>query len=285
MQLKKDYYLNTCHTFASSISSILFQFLFKVQYMKNVLHLLFLAVFACTTLLFSACGSTKNDPTPQTGVLNGQINPAAAVTTVTATDAANKTTTATPNASGAYSFSGLAAGTYTLSFTPASGYAAPATQSVTITAGGTTTATPVTATTSTGGSASFTVGGTTTTASLVLGNLQATNLSITMASATGRSVVFTLEGFAGTAGTFSLANQLFTSTQLIYSEPVGTTSAQQWTTAGFLSNNQGSGNVVITSIGTNPRRASGTFTATAYPATSASTGTRVITGTFTNVNY
>jgi hypothetical protein len=253
--------------------------------MKNLLHLLFLAVFACTSLLFSACGSTKSDPTPtaQSGTLNGQINPAASVTTVTATDAASKTTTATPNSTGAYTFTGLAAGTYTLSFTAATGYTAPANQTgVVITAGGTTTATPVTLTQ--GGSGSFVVGGVTTTSSLVLGNLQSNNLSVTLASTTGRSVVFNIDGFTGVAGTFSLAGQLFTATQLIYSEQVGTT-PQQWTTAGFLSNNQGSGNIVITSIGTNPRRASGTFTATAYPATSASTGTRTITGSFTNVTY
>ncbi|GAB2868513.1 SdrD B-like domain-containing protein [Hymenobacter ruber] len=256
--------------------------------MKNILNLLFLAVFACTGLLLSACGSTKSDPTPtaQSGTLNGQITPATSVTTVTLTDAANKTTTTTPNSTGAYTFTGLAAGTYTLSFTAATGYTAPANQTgVVITAGGTTTATPVTAAAiSTNNSASFSVGGVATSASLVLGNLQFNNLSVTIASASGKSVVFNIDGFTGAAGTFSMATQSTNSSQLIYSEQVGT-SAQQWTTAGFLSNNQGTGSVVITTVGTNPRRVSGTFTATAYPATSASTGTRTITGSFTNVTY
>ena len=122
--------------------------------MKTIFHLLCLAVFACTTLLFSACGSSKSDPTPtptaQTGTLNGQITPAGSITTVTATDAAAKSTTATPNATGAYSFAGLVAGTYTLSFAAATGYTAPANQTgVVVTAGGTTTAPPVTVTSST----------------------------------------------------------------------------------------------------------------------------------------
>ena len=255
--------------------------------MKHFFLSFLLALFAGLSLVLSSCGDSKKaDPTPQTGTLNGQITPAASVTTITATDAANKATTATPTATGAYTFGGLAAGTYTLSFTPATGYAAPANQTgVVITAGGTTTATPVTATIiSTNNSATFSVGGVATTASLVLGNLQFNNLSVSIASASGKSVVFNIDGFTGAAGTFSLANQSNTATQLIYSEQVGT-AAQQWTTAGFLSNNQGSGTIVITAIGANPRRASGTFTATAYPATSASTGTRTITGSFTNVTY
>ena len=254
--------------------------------MKHFSITLLLALFAGFSLVLSACGDSKKaDPTPTTGTLNGQITPAAGVTTVTATDAANKTTTTTPNASGAYSFSALAAGTYTVSFTPAAGYAAPANQNVTITAGGTTTANPVTPVTSssTGGTGTFTVAGVTTTGSLVTANYFSNNLSVTIASTTGRSLVMNIDGFANAAGTFSLSNPS-TASQLIYSEQVGT-AAQQWTTASFLSGGLGTGTAVITSIGSNPRRVSGTFTATAYPATSASTGTRTITGSFTNVAY
>ncbi|WP_035568075.1 carboxypeptidase-like regulatory domain-containing protein [Hymenobacter sp. IS2118] len=250
--------------------------------MKHLSYILFLVFSISTSLLFSACDSSKSDPTPTTGIISGQVQPVNSVATVTATDASNKDFTAKPSSTGAYSIDGLAAGTYTLSFTPATGYSAPATQSLTVTAGKTVTAAAVTLTQ--GGSGRFTVGSTTTTPTLILGNLLSGNLSITLASTTGRSVVFNLDGYTSTARTYSLANQLFTATQLIYSEQVGTT-AQQWTTAGFLSNNLGSGSVVVTSVGSNPRRVSGTFTATAYPATSATTGTRTITGSFTNVPY
>ena len=104
-----------------------------------------------------------------------------------------------------------------------------------------------------------------------------------MASA-ARSVVMNIDGFRGTTGTFSLSAQTFTATQLIYSETVGT-SAQQWTTADFLSGGRGTGSIVITAVTANPRRVSGTFTATAYPAMSTTTGSRTITGSFTNLPY
>lgn len=116
--------------------------------MRPLFQLLFLVFFVAAGLLLSACSDKKEAPAPTTGTVNGQITPADAVTAVTATSAATPATTATatatPNASGAYTFSDLAAGTYTLSFAPATGYVAPAPQRVTVTAGGTTTATPVT---------------------------------------------------------------------------------------------------------------------------------------------
>lgn len=252
--------------------------------MKNLFHVLLLAALASSPVAFTAC-SSKSDPAPQqaqTGTLSGQITPATSITTVTATSSTNQTVTATPTAAGAYSFANLAAGTYTLSFTPAAGYTAPAPQTVTVSAGGNTTATPVTVISS-GGSGSISVGGVTTTPPLILANFISNNLSITLASVTGTSVVLNMDGFANAVATFQLANPS-NSTQLIYSQTIGTVT-QQWTTAGFLSNNMGSGTIVVTAVGANPRRVSGTFNATAYPATSASTGTKAITGSFSNVPY
>ncbi|MDQ2773262.1 MAG: hypothetical protein M3Y54_22485 [Bacteroidota bacterium] len=169
--------------------------------MKNIFHLLCPAVFACTSLLFSACGSSKSDPTPtpttptaQTGTLNGQITPAASITTVTATDAANKNTTATPNATGAYSFTGLAAGTYTLIFTAATGYTAPANQTgVVVTAGGTTTAAPITVTSSTSNNGR------------VNGQITPANAITTVTAVSASNQPITTTPLASGAYTFSLA--------------------------------------------------------------------------------
>ena len=253
--------------------------------MKMNFKFLVLMVFASTSLLLSACG-TKSDPN-QTGTLNGQITPAASITIVTVTDAAGMTTTTTPSSTGAYTFTGLAAGTYTISFTAATGYVAPASQTgVVITSGGTTT--PPLTVVRDRASATFTVNGLATTPTpIVTGTLVSTDFSVTMVSNSGvteRSVVFHIDGFTGAAGTFFLDNQSNTATHLIYGELAGH-SSQQWSTTAFLNNTQGSGTIVITSIGANPRCASGTFTATAYSTTNTWGSTRIVTGTFTNIAY
>jgi hypothetical protein len=256
-----------------------------LKHMKYFVHYLLLVFFFATTLVVSSCGSDDPAPAPTTGTVSGQITPANAVTTVTATSSATPATTATatPNANGAYTLVNLAPGTYTLSFTPASGFAAPATQSVTVTAGGTATATPVTATMGGSGGASFayTVNGTPTTANLVTGNAVFGSLIIQSSSSQGsRSVSLSLDGLPTGARTYTFGGAGSTS-EITVTEVVGSSLAE-WssTTAG------GSGTVTITSVSANPRRASGTFTAVAPARGTGATGTRTLTaGSFSNVSF
>ncbi|MDO7845911.1 carboxypeptidase regulatory-like domain-containing protein [Hymenobacter sp. M29] len=254
--------------------------------MKHLFQFLFLAFFAATTLVLSSCGDDKKtDPTPTTGTVNGQISPANSVTTVTATSSATPATTATatPNASGAYTFSNLAAGTYTLSFTPATGYATPATQTVTVTAGGTATATPVTATTSSSGGATlaYTINGTATTANLVTANVLFGSLVIQSSSSVGaRGVSLSLDQVPTGPRTYTFGGAGSTS-EISVVEAAGAGLAEWNTTV-----SGGTGTVTITSVSTNPRRASGTFSAVAQPRSGGASGTRTITtGTFSNVGF
>jgi hypothetical protein len=170
--------------------------------MKLLLHFLFVAFFATTTLVLSSCGDSKKPdpaPAPTTGTLNGQITPANSVTSVTATSTSTPATTATatPNASGAYTFSTLAAGIYTLSFTPATGFAAPNNLNiVVVTAGGITTAPPVT--TPRGG----TVNGQITPANAIS--------TVTAVSASNSNQIATATPSASGAYTFRLAAGTYT---------------------------------------------------------------------------
>ncbi|MDO7851985.1 carboxypeptidase-like regulatory domain-containing protein [Hymenobacter convexus] len=256
--------------------------------MKHLFQFLFLAFFAATTLVLSSCGDDKKtDPTPTTGTVNGQITPANAVTTVTATSSATPATTATatPNASGAYTFSNLAAGTYTLSFTPATGYATPATQTVTVTAGGTATASAVTVTTTSTGSGSgafaYTINGTAITANLVTGNVLFGSLLIQSSSSVGsRGVTLSLDQVPTSPRTYTFGGAGSTS-EISVVEAAGAGLAEWNTTV-----SGGTGTVTITSVSTNPRRASGTFSAVAQPRSGGASGTRTITtGTFSNVGF
>ena len=111
--------------------------------MSNLFRPLAFCLLVGASLTAVSCGDKKSDPvaqpqTPTTATLSGQIAPAGAIVTVTATDASGKATMATPNGTGAYSFPGLALGTYTLTFAAATGYATPAAVSVTLAAGGST---------------------------------------------------------------------------------------------------------------------------------------------------
>lgn len=129
--------------------------LYCFDFMHHYLRPLAFGLLVSASLAAASC-SKKDDPQvqaqPTTATLSGQITPAGAITTVTATNASGKTATATPTSTGTYSFPGLTPGTYTLTFAPATGYTAPAAATVTLAAGGTTApattvaAVPVTAT-------------------------------------------------------------------------------------------------------------------------------------------
>jgi len=259
--------------------------------MKPLFLFLLLAFVAATTLVLSSCGEDKKTapaPTlaPTTGTVTGQLTSANSVTTVTATSNATPATTAsaTPTASGAYTFPNLVPGTYTLSFTPATGFTTPATQPVAVTAGSTTTATPVTVPmggTGSGASFTYTLDGTAITANLVSANVVSTSLFIQSSGNQGsRIVTLSLEPVPTGARSYTVGGA--GSTSEIGVTEVGGSSLAEWSTSAT----GGSGTITITSVSTNPRRVSGTFSAVALPRGASATGTRTLTaGTFTNVAF
>ena len=253
--------------------------------MKHLFHFLFLTFFAATSLLLTACGDKKTEPAPTTGTVNGQISPANAVTTVTATSGGTPATTATatPNAGGVYAFAALAPGTYTLSYTPAAGFATPAPQTVTVAAGETVTAAPVTVTVSVpGGSGSgfaYTVDGAPATATLVSANVLAGSL-VLQGSSSSRTVSISLDQVPTGPLTYSFGGVGSTS-EITVREAAGSNFAEWNTTLAA-----GSGYVTITAVSANPRRVWDTFFAVAQPRGTRTASTRTLTaGTFSNLSF
>ena len=254
--------------------------------MKKRLHLVALATALATTLVTASCGSKKDDPQAQTqtAVLSGQVTPAAAVTTVTATDASGKTATATVTSTGAYAFAAMQPGTYTLAFTPAAGYAAPAAATVTLAAGGTT-APAITAALAVA-SATYTVDGTPMTANYIFSqgsgnsNLRVLTFTANPGGAPPTISVF-LDGLLPTVGSRSLttnannARYMAPNFELYLSD------------GGAALGLPMSGTFTIVSVSTSPRVFSGTFSFVGTAgSSSASPVTRTITnGVFTNVPY
>ena len=259
--------------------------------MKHLFSLFWLTMFAATTLtlVLSACGKEETaNPSPTTGTVTGQLTPATAVITVTATSTTTPATTATatPTASGAYTFSTLAPGSYTLSFTPAMGYAAPATQTVAVTAGATVTATPVTVTASLGGPSSgarftYTLNGTATTANLVSANVVFGSLFVQSSSNQGSQLVtLSLEPVPTGPRSYSFGGA--GSTSEITVTEVASSSLAEWSTSAPA----GTGTVTITAVSTNPRRVSGTFSAGVPPRGATASGQRTLTaGSFSNLAF
>lgn len=103
--------------------------------MKHLVRYLFSLLLLS---LFATACSQKSDPSPAptTGTITGTVNPAGAITQVTAKDAGGLTFMATPDAkTGVFTTAALAAGQYTLSFTMATGYFPVADKTITVTAG------------------------------------------------------------------------------------------------------------------------------------------------------
>ena len=256
--------------------------------MHNVVRTLTLAAAVSAALLTSSCGDKASDPqaaAAQTATLSGQITPAGAVTTVTATDASGKATTATPNSTGAYSFPGLTLGTYTLAFTAATGYATPASQSVTLAAGGTTAA--ATTATVARSTASFTAGGTPVTATYIFSQTLAGDRFLTFTvspgGAPGPTLGIDMAGLVPIVGTYSLtgsaygysADYMGADYQSYYSDGNTPTGAVK------------SGTLVITSVNPTLRRFSGTFAFFGYGTTNsgAYVSKDITNGVFANVSY
>jgi hypothetical protein len=242
--------------------------------MKHLFSFFF--AFLLATGFFSACSSDKKeDPTPQTGTVQGQITPANSITTVTATDSVNHVTSATPTASGEYTFA-LPKGNYVLHFTPANGFTVPVDQLISVSAGGITIPDPTNVTQS-GGTATLTVDGTAVTVSLVRAGVASGELDLTLLSATGQTTVLHIYPYQGTARTDSFAG--FSDNRLRYTASVG---GPEWISP---ATGTPTGSSIVTPTGTSPVRVSGSFSCTLQPYAGGATGPKVVAGTFTNVAY
>lgn len=240
-------------------------------------HLLILCLtLLLGTLFLPACSSDKkDDPQPRNGTVRGQITPAGAITTVTATDSLNHAVTATPTASGEYSLS-LPKGSYRLRFTPAPGYTEPVEQLISVSAGGITIPDPTTVTQS-GGTATLTVDGATVPVSLVRADYSFGDLTITVLGAGGQQARLRVASYDGLSRTGTFLG--FSNSRLYYTDASGAA----WQ---LPDNGAPTGAYDATSAGTSPVRVSGSFSATLRPALgSSASGTRTVAGTFSNVAY
>lgn len=243
---------------------------------------------ACAALLaVSACDQT-DDVSPTTGTLKGDALPWQ-VSAVVATNDANQEFTVVPPDSGYYYIHHLPPGNYTLSFRPTGCYAAPAPQHLTVMPGDTTEASETMLHSKNGlvvwhpvwlwpngpSPSALATGG------CMQASVQAGELSIRAADSYSRNGTFEVElrvpGFNGAPGTFALGPG--TAARLTYG---ANATSYQWSTdaAG------GSGVINITAVGSNPRRISGTFSASVQPATpGARYQVQIQNGTFTDVLY
>ena len=269
--------------------------------MNNLFRSLLLCVATAGSLALGSC-SKKEDAAPVTppaaspGTIDGSISPAGAITTVTATSAGGQATTTTPNAStGAYSVPGLAAGTYSLSFAPAAGYAAPAARTgLGVTAGQSTAAgTTVVSRTTSGGTFTWTEGGSVKTATVQNHILQVTvpgtyslilNATVSAgAGGTDRDQITLNVQNIQTAGTYTFgiigvsqaATALFLRARGSGPDPI-------WGIGPGIGGGLGSGSITFTSFNPTARTAAGTFSFVGGPV--SNTGT-VNTVTVTNGSF
>ena len=241
--------------------------------MKHIFTI-FLALLLTTCLLPACSSDKKEDPQPPTGTVVGQITPATAITTVTAIDSLNRAVTATPTATGEYTLK-LIAGYHTLRFTPATGYTAPPEQRIEVSAGGFTIPDP-TKVTRDGGTATLSVDNTAVAVTLVRADFSFGDLTLTLLTATGQTAELQISPYREAARTGTFAG--FSDARLFYTDATGA----QW---GAPTTGTPTGAFAVTPMGTNPVRVSGSFSCTLQAKVGGATGTRAVSGTFTNVAY
>lgn len=257
--------------------------------MQKFIRTLLLATTVGATLATASCGSKKDDPQAQaqTAVLSGQITPAGAVATVTATDASGTATTATPTSTGSYSFAPLKLGSYTLTYAPVAGYTTPAPAPVMLAAGGTTA--PALTVALAAASATYVVDGTPMTATYIFsqGAAGTNNRMLTFTANPGGApptVTIFLDTFLPTVGSRSLTNNGSGNT----GRYTGLDYALYLSDYGSVLGLPMSGTFTVSSVSTSPRVFSGTFSFLGTTSSSSATVpvTRNITnGVFTNVPY
>lgn len=257
--------------------------------MQKLLRTLLLATAVGTTLGAASCGSKKDDPQAQapTAVLSGQVTPAGAIATVTATDASGTATTATPTSTGSYSFAAMKVGSYTLTYTPAAGYAAPAPASVVLAAGGTTA--PALTVALAAAAASYAVDGVPMTAAYIFsqGTAGTNNRMLTFTANPGAApptVTIFLDTFLPTVGSRSLT----ASGSGNNGRYMGLDYALYMSDFGSSVGLPVSGTFTISSVSTSPRVFSGTFSflgTTGSPSANIPVTRNITNGVFTNVPY
>jgi hypothetical protein len=254
--------------------------------MNKIARILILALTASAALTTTSCGDKTSDPQAQvqTATLSGQISPAGAIATVTATDASGRATTATPSSTGAYAFPAMAVGAYTLTFAPAPGYTTPPAQQVTLAAAGTTAAT--TTATLAPASASFNANGTPVIPTYIFSQVFSGDrrilFSVSPGGAPGPTLSINLDGVTPAVGTYSLTGSLYG-----YDATYLAADYQSYFTIG---NNNGvprSGALVITSVNPVSRRFAGTFEFVGFSTNNAGAyvSARITNGVFANLPY
>ncbi|MGY3088203.1 hypothetical protein ACVWYF_001236 [Hymenobacter sp. UYAg731] len=236
---------------------------------------------AAATVTLVAGGTTAPTTTvaaaPTTATLTGQVNPAGAVTTVTATSASGVAVTAIPGSTGAYSFPNLPFGTYTITFATAGGYQPiTTTPSVTLAAGGTTI--PTVSTSQLPTRASYVLNGVTITPVYISPQVLGSDRFITFDTTTDQRITLFLQGLTPTVGTLSLTStanyaQYNANDYVLYRSNAG--SSPQ-------------GTLTITGVNTSARLYSGTFSfvgGVVNPNTGSATTKTITNGTFTNISY
>ena len=256
--------------------------------MPNLLRSwLLLALLSLPTLTATfSCTKKADDPGPTTGGLAGTVSPADALTGVTATDGGGLTFVARPAAgTGAFALADLKPGTYALSFAPASGYAAPAPRNITVVAGQTAAAGTVVVPGdgTPRGTLTWTVNGTTYTATAFSGTISNQTLDLTATATAGTTrdqLSLNVPGFQGGSGTYQLGFFGPGVPGASYSRTVGGIPTLEYSTY----NTGSTGTVAVTAFDANARTLSGTFgfVGQGYNATVGSMA--VSNGTF-NLRY
>lgn len=252
--------------------------------MKKYVRFVVFSLVAGTASLAVSCADKTSDPqaSVQMATLSGQVAPASAVLSVTATDASGKAVRATPTSTGAYSFAGLAVGTYTITLEAAPGYTAPAPLTATLVAAGTTV--PTTTLALSPASASYQVNGTAVTApfftSLIMTGDRMLMMATSPGGGTGHTIAMFLKGGTPTVGTLSLTTA---DNSARYTGPDYVMYASDYGNGTPMS-----GTLTVTAVNTTARKFSGTFTfvGIGVNTTSTSPATKNITaGVFTNAPY
>ncbi|TGE16116.1 hypothetical protein E5J99_10640 [Hymenobacter elongatus] len=209
--------------------------------------------------------SRKEDISPKNGTVIGSISPAGAATGLTLTATDGKVYTATPDAlTGSFTVAQLPLGNYSITTTPAVGYTIPAPVSVAVSATSTTVA-PIKLSRDgiIRGSMTWTVGGTTFTASRFYGELSNTIVSIVGATQLNGAwhevaLVIPMKDQAGNLVFKGVGTYILGTGEYPFGKYVDNTNSGNATYSTWLANKP-VGTVVVTSYNDVNRTIGGTF--------------------------
>ena len=220
-----------------------------------------LVILLALTATFISCTKKTDDPGPTTGGLAGTVNPADALTSITATDGGGLTFVARPAAgTGAFALADLKPGTYTLSFAPASGYAAPAARNITVVAGQTASAgtVSVVGNGTPRGTLTWTMNSTAYTTTAFSGTISSQAIELTATATAGSItdvVTLSIPAFSGSASISTLGGNGYGVPGASYQRIANSIPGPMYDTYGSTS----TGSIVVTAFDANARTLSGTF--------------------------